>query len=204
MRRFARRLFTVLSALSLLLCAAVCVLWVRSHHALEELTYSSAVRDGGSEDLSLSHYYGVARVGVYVFRFPRAERDRFIRSGTLGRSQSVLGRESAPWDGLPRGVRRRYQNYRGQGRFGWEVERGPYLNVQGMTLLRHTVCAPYWSLCGALLVLPTGWAVDRWRRRARGPCGRGICPACNYDLTGNVSGTCPECGAPMPGEKGVS
>jgi hypothetical protein len=23
---------------------------------------------------------------------------------------------------------------------------------------------------------------------------RGLCPACGYDLTGNVSGTCPECG----------
>ncbi|MDB5293091.1 MAG: hypothetical protein JWL69_4332 [Phycisphaerales bacterium] len=23
---------------------------------------------------------------------------------------------------------------------------------------------------------------------------RGLCPHCGYDLTGNVSGTCPECG----------
>jgi hypothetical protein len=27
-----------------------------------------------------------------------------------------------------------------------------------------------------------------WRRQ------RGQCPACGYDLTGNVSGVCPECG----------
>ena len=31
MRRLARHLFTILSALSLLLCVAVCVLWVRSY-----------------------------------------------------------------------------------------------------------------------------------------------------------------------------
>ena len=32
------------------------------------------------------------------------------------------------------------------------------------------------------------------RRRARGQCGR-----CSYDLTGNVSGVCPECGGdPRP------
>jgi hypothetical protein len=32
--------------------------------------------------------------------------------------------------------------------------------------------------------------VRRWRRRKRGEC-----VACGYDLTGNVSGICPECGA---------
>jgi hypothetical protein len=29
----------------------------------------------------------------------------------------------------------------------------------------------------------------RWRRPQKG-----LCPNCGYDLTGNVSGTCPECG----------
>lgn len=29
---------------------------------------------------------------------------------------------------------------------------------------------------------------------------KGQCPACNYDLTGNVSGRCPECGEPTPAE----
>jgi hypothetical protein len=28
---------------------------------------------------------------------------------------------------------------------------------------------------------------------------RGCCAKCNYDLTGNVSGRCPECGTPIPG-----
>lgn len=26
----------------------------------------------------------------------------------------------------------------------------------------------------------------------------GLCPACGYNLTGNASGTCPECGSPAP------
>ena len=32
----------------------------------------------------------------------------------------------------------------------------------------------------------------RWRRRRKG-----LCVECSYDLTGNVSGVCPECGARM-------
>jgi hypothetical protein len=41
-----------------------------------------------------------------------------------------------------------------------------------------------------LIGLPTGWLW--WRDRRRVPAG---CCACGYDLTGNVSGRCPECGA---------
>ena len=43
-----------------------------------------------------------------------------------------------------------------------------------------------------LLIVPaTMW----WRERPRFP--RGHCQTCGYDLTGNVSGICPECGEPI-------
>jgi uncharacterized paraquat-inducible protein A len=29
---------------------------------------------------------------------------------------------------------------------------------------------------------------------------RGLCVKCGYDLTGNTSGVCPECGTPLPAE----
>ena len=52
----------------------------------------------------------------------------------------------------------------------------------------HAVSAPLW-LPLLLVALPTAflWYLDR-----RLP--RGHCQACGYDLTGNVSGVCPECG----------
>jgi hypothetical protein len=37
-----------------------------------------------------------------------------------------------------------------------------------------------------------------WRDRHRIPVGH--CRNCGYDLTGNVSGVCPECGTPVKGE----
>src|SRR5688500_13674928 len=44
MRRLARRLFMVCSAVSLLLCVAVCVLWVRSYSNWDRAVHSSVTR----------------------------------------------------------------------------------------------------------------------------------------------------------------
>ncbi len=78
----------------------------------------------------------------------------------------------------------------------------------GMYLPRRGVCGSgdlgiaewdfYWTvpvwiplLLGGL---PTLWL---WWRERLGPGG--LCQRCGYDLTGNVSGTCPECGAAVAG-----
>ncbi len=51
----------------------------------------------------------------------------------------------------------------------------------------HGILVPFWMLLSCALI-PTVWL---WRRA--GAPGPGSC-ACGYDLTGNVSGVCPECG----------
>ncbi len=43
-----------------------------------------------------------------------------------------------------------------------------------------------------IFVLPTAFL---WWRDHRRP--KGHCQNCGYDLTGNVSGRCPECGTPV-------
>jgi hypothetical protein len=45
--------------------------------------------------------------------------------------------------------------------------------------------------------LVTGWARHRHELEPEPP-GPPLCPSCAYQLTGNVSGTCPECGSPVP------
>ena len=39
-----------------------------------------------------------------------------------------------------------------------------------------------------------GKRTGRWLRRRDALRAAGRCPTCGYDLTGNVSGVCPECG----------
>jgi hypothetical protein len=51
------------------------------------------------------------------------------------------------------------------------------------------VVVPLWI---PLLIVATPTAILWWRDRRRIPPGH--CRKCGYDLTGNVSGVCPECG----------
>jgi hypothetical protein len=45
-----------------------------------------------------------------------------------------------------------------------------------------------------LLAVPAPAVWLRRRRRERRRFRAGLCGACGYDLTGNVTGVCPECG----------
>ena len=52
----------------------------------------------------------------------------------------------------------------------------------------HSIAAPLWPL--ALLA----WAYCIWIRRRTRVYDSGYCSVCGYNLTGNQSGVCPECG----------
>jgi hypothetical protein len=62
-----------------------------------------------------------------------------------------------------------------------------------------SVFLPLW-IPFAIVVAPTAvlWYVDRRRIPA------GHCQKCGYDLTGNVSGVCPECGTALPRNESAS
>jgi hypothetical protein len=58
------------------------------------------------------------------------------------------------------------------------------------------LAAPAWFLVAVLSPYPGIIFVRWWRRRRRAK--RGQCLECGYNLTANVSGVCPECGAAAP------
>lgn len=63
-----------------------------------------------------------------------------------------------------------------------------------MYFKKNVASIPTFVVPIALAILPAAWAMSRPEQRRR----RGLCVTCAYDLTGNTSGTCPECGTPIP------
>ena len=64
---------------------------------------------------------------------------------------------------------------------------------KGMRLVEHAICLPLWFLLIVFAAYPTitfiRGPLRRYRRHRKG-----LCVTCGYNLTGNISGTCPECG----------
>lgn len=52
-----------------------------------------------------------------------------------------------------------------------------------------------WALAFASIPVWVALLVSRRRRRLRARMTQGLCVYCGYNLTGNVSGVCPECGS---------
>ena len=72
---------------------------------------------------------------------------------------------------------------------GCDCEAGLQYEPLSLTAVR----VPFHYLFLGLMACPTiafiRGPLRRWRRRRKG-----LCVKCAYDLTGNVSGVCPECG----------
>ena len=181
MRRLARRLFTLCSALSLLLCVGVCVLWVRSYRTQDVLYAGPPERQfcayaaGGLLDVSTWRYEGemtaeqaASRRVVHVKSVPFDPAD--------GHAVDLLSERAT--------ARLRLGDFR-------------YLDLDGAfpTMADFVVCVvPLWLPAVALSTAPATWLGTRLRKRRRGRARVGLCPACGYDLRASP-GRCPECGA---------
>ena len=94
--------------------------------------------------------------------------------------------------GLPERVRRAIvQNRIEEAVAKWANVRYTTGTRDASTRWRFTM--PLWPIVALAAVAPAVWLVDPLRKRRRRKAGQ--CAACGYDLTGNVSGVCPECGA---------
>ena len=195
-----RRLFTILAGCSFVVFLAAALLWVRTE-ALGRTDTISWGRAGvyrcielSSDDLEYKSLYdpgfGPAplrwdtRRGGWTVppppsnpaALPRTSvgwyipqpRDMFFVIAPAGQTRSVS---------IPLGL-----------------DFGEYRNWYGPGTLVRAWRLSYFTVMLPALALPAWWASRAglaWRKRRRAP---GICRRCRYDLTGNVSGVCPECG----------
>jgi hypothetical protein len=185
MKRLTRRLFTLCAALSLLLCIATCVTWVRGRRAMESVSWHDA-RTSGRVSSTLG--YLVVQLTRYdapwdakYFRRPQYERWPFAVAPTIFRV----------YPGPQPGIR---QTTWERGGFEWHTMRdGPRGTLSVMAV------APWWSIATLTALAPlacTGACVRgviRERRRQR----RGLCADCGYDLRATPV-RCPECGTAPP------
>jgi hypothetical protein len=160
-----RRLFTIPSTLSLLLCVVVCVLWVRSYWVPESVSYW-----GNAHVLGLYSSKGRVALTLATGMIGPAERE----AGGYGLFYKVVN--PAP--------------VITSGRWGVVIRRIP---VGGGTWsgTMHMVVVHDWLPVAAAVLLPAALLYRRVQMRNRRP---GLCTICGYDLRATPD-RCPECGA---------
>lgn len=182
-----RRLLNLLTVLSLLLCAAAVALWVRGYWpgAEVEVTLAGVRWEVAARTawLSVSNDPQVTAEKKQWHAAHRRMTGKAYRLGALANA-SVQLRPYGPADreqvtALVKDAK--------QARAALQAyERTP----QSRTPRRYSV--PWAAVAAVSLVLPATWSV-RHARQMRRP-DPNSCLHCGYDLTGNVSGVCPECG----------
>jgi hypothetical protein len=152
MRRLARHLFTLCSALSVLLCLAVCALWVRSYFHSDELVWTTAQ---------------LGREGAVA-----TTRDSFIRSSRGWWSHGQFYDPHEWSDGRPE--RSSFEWRRQAGPLAMQAEFTAYAGIVAIPYWLTTLL-----LLAPPAVRFGGPPLWRWGRRRDVP---GLCPVCGYDL----------------------
>jgi hypothetical protein len=185
MTRLVRRLFALITVTSLLLSAALCVLWARSHWIQDTVQWRSP-----STALVISSTRGDVTVWLN-------------RSDWSGSDPSMFGLkysgESPPTPAVVALIGMHTLNVNpGDTWVDWH--RGGFARMRwqgrGGGACFDTAIVPIWSLA-ALAAMPSlVWALLRVRAalRRRRRQRAGLCPGCGYDLRASL-GRCPECGA---------
>ena len=186
MRRLTRHLFTLCSAVSLLLCVAVCVLWVRSYwwcdlfNADRVDAQNYKIATGSVFDFELASGLGGIFIGYEQFHDPRDGPEEDDGRHWRVYWKSELPEKFAGTDHLDAA-----ESPAARLGFHWEGEFWDARNHHIMTVVPHWFAALIASVIPACRYL-------RSRRRSRPRPG--LCRRCGYDLRA-TPGRCPECGA---------
>jgi hypothetical protein len=178
------RLFTLLSALSLLLCIGTSMLWVRSYWVadwVERRHSKSGATDWSQAALGARSSRGLFRVVLVRQRITNPRMVAAVRD--LPIPPIPLHGTNSPDDPL---WRRRPQSFANRLSFYWGTR-----DASAFSLLdgeEWEAALPHWAAAGLAAVGPCYWC---WRFRPKRKPGH--CPRCGYDLRA-TPGRCPECG----------
>ncbi len=188
------KLFNVAVALSLLLCVAVCVLWVRSYWAQDSLNLSSVSipEDGLPRTWGCGLLTGRGSVGFSIFASeqlapPSADALADYHAGLGWHLKHFHVNRPVIW---PNGEPATFWQ-----RAGLCFDSYSLIPWYDLTKRLHQTvgCVPDWLVLPILLVLPAMRWVERRRRRLSQRRERGQCTMCGYDLRATPH-RCPECG----------
>lgn len=181
MVRVVRHLFTGMCGLSLILCLASAIFWIRSYSRSEGISYRSTAGEQSLYtakghlvlDLYLTHWAQVRYPGVWMRRDRAGTPHNFLQDVVAGQVDIDFSWHRAG--------------------FAWYKKH--LRNNDTITI----AVAPFWSLSLITAALPLTWTAARlrsWRLRRR-LRAQGRCENCGYDLRGTPLGNpCPECGKP--------
>ena len=178
--RMIRRLFNIFCGLNLLLCMAAAGVWISSYFVAVYLGYNFE-SDNRLDISNITKEY--VSVGWGDGRVAFECVPSIIRSiatspgfqwGMVSKTTDI--HYPSPPTNSPRWL----MNIFG---IGWGSYNQPYRI--------HSVVFPAWIPVIFTAILPALWMIRRYRSRPYPP---GFCQKCGYNLTGNVSGICPECG----------
>jgi hypothetical protein len=182
-KRFCHHLFTALSAISLLLCIAVCALWVHSQIGI-------ACEWGKPDEV---HHVSVDFNSGYVLLHREISRSRSRNPPTWWhRGFFLISLPVQDDQSLASSLRR--LNAWDAGGFFYTDSKRISKTLKGFTPPARDlqlVVVPAWSLAALTALLPSVWLLCRIFNRRRYPLGH--CRVCGYDLRATPD-RCPECG----------
>jgi hypothetical protein len=188
---------SITTAVSLLLFLATVGLWARSYHVedyFDELRYFSEEGTDYERSTELLVSHGTIVVTCVKDQITHTHIDweepahawRRHREWVPPQSfyDETIGRYPLDWSNAGN-VQQAPQSLMDRMGFAWT-------HVQDPTINGIVIRFPLWAIATVTLSMPLVWLRHQLRRQNRRRRGR--CDSCGYDLTGNESGVCPECG----------
>lgn len=184
----ARRIFDIASIVSLLLCVGIGTLWMRSNELEDFSVWRSFDRSDPAMMDARAYWiiYGEGAIELAHMHNRHAIEPRSNFAPDDGFTHYTTPQPAHPdsvFDGSEITL----------GGYGFTFSRVPEALVHRGNWAGWSVTTPFWPWIVIASVLPLVNGFLRLRKHQRQRHGR--CTHCTYDLTGNVSGVCPECGA---------